>query len=876
MTAPRCLASSRGVRRAQDFQGCIGVVRAKCEKGIDVPGLAHHLRLLLVAFVGWLAVTCCWAASPSIETVAPGVGQRGTEFELKLVGAGYADAEEALLYRPGVQCRGLKAVSENELLLRMVAADDCPLGSHAFRVRSRVGITELKTFRVTPLPVAPSVEPNDSLAHAQPVERNVTITGVVEAGDVDSYRVSMKRGERLAAEVEAVRLGGGLVDTAVAIWGPDGRRLAVADDAALFRQDPFVTFIVPQDGDYVVQVREASSEGDENSRYALHVGTFPRPAAVYPAGGQAGKPLDVTLLGDAAGEFQQSVALPQAADAWFELFAEHRGQTAPTPQPFRVSPFPNQLEQEPNDQPMPTVAAVRLPVAFNGVIQQPGDVDRFCFQAEAGQRWQFELYGDRLGSPLDAVMSIADAVGEILGESDDYASHDGRIVFDVPTTATYCLRITDKRGAGGPLFVYRVEAATPQQKLTAFMPRPNRLSQEQQTVSVPRGNRVAAYLGVQRVGVPGDVQLQATRLPQGVRMSAGPLSEDRFWMPVVFESASDAPIAGSLVPLAAVGRSDGRTLSGGFEQVVDLVNGPADALYHSYTADRLAVAVTEPAPFQVTLDQPATPLSQDGTLALRIRVEREAGFDSAIDVTFPFLPPWIDGPAKLTIGSRETTGEYVARAWAQAEPRTWPLCAEARPGLAVEPDRDVAMAAPAAGAGVYRSRGRRRNVSAREWRVASQLVELVVSKPPIVGQLPRMAGEQGQTIRAIVHLEQRGPLPEQMTATLEGLPNRVTVEPVTIKRSSSQFEFAVRLEDSAPLGEFTGLACRVSGVLEGQAVSYVVGRGGVLQVEPVGGLNTDADGRPLSRLEVLRRDKQRPKSPPAPTSDGALQQDRSP
>src|SRR5262245_12328607 len=111
-------------------------------------------RWIALSFACHLSiVSLSWAASPSIETVSPGIGQRGTEFQLKLIGAGLSDAAEVMLYSPGVTCLALKPTSDNELQVHLRATADCPLGTHAFRVRTTKGISELRTFRVTPLPV---------------------------------------------------------------------------------------------------------------------------------------------------------------------------------------------------------------------------------------------------------------------------------------------------------------------------------------------------------------------------------------------------------------------------------------------------------------------------------------------------------------------------------------------------------------------------------------------------------------------------------------------------------------------------------------------------------------------------------------------------
>jgi hypothetical protein len=818
--------------------------------------MCHALRLRTAAWAAAFAISV-WTpafAGPSLESVDPGVGQRGTEFTLKIVGAGLSDAEEVLFYRPGVTCTEIKPASDNELHLKLAAAADCPLGSHGFRVRTRRGVSELRIFRVTPLPVVASREPNNDPASAQAVELGVTVAGVVESGDVDCYKVMLKAGENLSAEVEAVRMGNSLFDTVLTIRDPDGVVLNTVDDTPLFRQDPFVSIVAPKEGVYTIEVRETNNEGDENARYALHVGRFPRPAAVFPAGAPIGETTTVRFLGDAGGGFTQRVS----PTAGFELFAERDAQKTPTATPFRVSDFPNVMESGSGE----SAGAARLPAAFNGIVSQPGQVDTFRFHANEGEKWQFELFASRIGSPLDAVMTIRDESGETLGRCDDYDSHDPRLVIVFPETGTYQLDVTDKRNDGGPLFVYRVEATQPKAALTAFLPRPNRLSQERQTINIPRGNRVVMFVAAKRKDVGGPLQVAVNRLPQGVVYTSSRLEPDHFWTPVVFEASADAPVAGRLSGLEVSGEWEGRSVYGPFQQVIDLVNGPADALYESYVVDQLAVAVTEPAPFMLRLDSPTAGLSRDGTIALQVHIDRAPDFTSAVEVTFPFLPPWVDGPDTLTIPEGKSSAVYVARAWQEAVPRTWPICAEAKPGLTPSLTADMI-------ASIERpTRGRRSRTAAMDVRVASRLVELNIIPAPVTGSMPSIAGEQGQTVVARCEVNIQGEVPESMIATLEGVPNRVSVEPVSISRDQRVVEFAVKLGSDAPVGEFPSLLCRLSGKLKTQDVSFVVGRGCVLEIKPPGTLVTDSTGRPLTRLEVLRREKERRNKDSAAAASG--------
>ena len=803
-----------------------------------------------LTFMLMFGLTCRTVnAGPSVESVSPGIGQRGSEFSLKLVGAGLTDAQELLLYSSGITCLDLKAVNDNELSVRLRSSSDCRLGSYPFRVRTSGGISELRIFRVTPLPLVTAVEPNETPKQAMSISNNVTVAGVLEKGDVDCFQIKLRRGERLAAEVEAVRLGANLVDTVLTVFGPDGTRLANVDDTSLFAQDPCLTLIAPVDGMYVVRVQEANLEGDENSRYALHVGSFPRPTSVFPAGGSVGKQIDVRFDGDAAGPLVQRVTLPDSPQSDFGLFADHSGMTSPTPNPFRVSPFENVLEIEPNDDRQhDPIQVFELPIAFNGILTDPGDIDRFRFRLNAGQTFQFEAYADRIGSPADTVISVLQTDGTVLVSNDDYDSHDSRFVFRAPQTGEYLLQVTDQRGNGGPNFIYRIEATQLQPELISFLPRPDRLSQERQAISVPRGNRVLTFLAVQRQGVDSDVRLTPQGLPSGIAAFSATVPSDRFLVPVVVEAATDAPLNGGLVQILATGEAAGSTVTGDFRQVVDLVNASADRLYQAVTVDRLAIAVVEAAPFTIQLDPPKSPLVNDGTIELTVHVIRSNGFTDAIDVTFPFLPPWVDCPAKITIPGDKTSGVYILHAFPESNPRTWQVCAEGR-AIAVT----ARGAAPIEIDSVPSPRRGRRGKARNDIAIATQLVDLIIAESPVTGTIGRVSGEQGSTLEVVCSIERHGPVPDRLEAVLEGLPNRVKAEPVKLEPNDSSVKFAITLDSTAPIGKFNSLVCRLTGMIDGQVISYCIGRGGVFNIEPPGGLVTDEDGRPLSPLEALRK-----------------------
>ena len=163
-----------------------------------------------------------------------------------------------------------------------------------------------------------------------------------------------------------------------------------------------------------------------------------------------------------------------------------------------------------------------------------------------------------------------------------------------------------------------------------------------------------------------------------------------------------------------------------------------------------------------------------------------------------------------------------------------------------------------AGQGVPSSRKRRgkRSDAPPATAVATELVTLTVSESPVSGTIGTIAAEQGKQLTVECQIKRLGQLPRQMKATLEGLPNRVGAKPVMISAEDQRIAFTLELEPTAPVGSFPDLVCRLAGTIDGQEVSYCVGRGGILKIERSGGLVTDGTGRPLSPLEALRRSKQ--------------------
>lgn len=845
--------------------------------------MIHLTRITSIVLVFLLFAPPLFAVPPALESIEPSVGTIGTEFSVVATGSGFNRFKSTLFYSEGVQLVKHEVLSENEVKLWFKTEAGTKPGRYYFRILTTDGYSELRALTLTPFTIL--AERRDTQEATQKIERtpqlaNVTLLGVLEEGDRDRYQATFAKGERVSVEVEAVRLGYVLLDTVLTVYDPVGKVVATIDDTPLYKQDPFITFVSETSGEYTFEVRETSYEGDNRSRYALHIGNFARPAFVYPAGGLIGEKVDLNIEGDYASSPTLPV-IPQAEWNTHGLFITDGEITSPTSLPFRASPFANVLEQEPNDTPeLPSGSpgaqvATELPIAFNGILERPGDMDCFAFQAIEGKVYAFEAYADRVGSLADTLITILDQKGNVLVRNDDGNTHDSRLEFRAPLTDIYFLHVTDKLANGDWRFIYRVEATERLPNITAFLPRQIRRSQEGQTIQVPQGNRSLLKFGVQRTFFAGSVQGELLDLPAGLRTSPILLEADMYWFPVVVTAAEDAELGGKLINAQVTSPPDQTAVQRGvFAQTVDLIDGPADAIYHQANLDRLALSVTRQVPFTIDLIPPSTSLPLDGSLDLVVKVTRDPGFDGPVEVTIPVLPPDSHAEAKIEIPADQTEATYTIHSLPVTSARTWALCCEAQAGAKAraegpgrmerggqrgsanestpEQGESTVASPPASDANVMLG------ADLAGVKVCSEIAQLQIAASPIKATLQQMAGEQGTTIQVLCRLEwnKDAQLPSELTVTLEDLPNRVKADPVVWK-GESEIRIPLHLDATAPLGTFDSVYGRMTGIINGQKVSFNIGRGTKLIIAEPGKLMRGESGDALSPLDALRRSKQK-------------------
>jgi hypothetical protein len=104
-------------------------------------------------------------------------------------------------------------------------------------------------------------------------------------------------------------------------------------------------------------------------------------------------------------------------------------------------------------------------------VDQPGDWDVFQFAGKSNDVVVAEVQARRLDSPLDSVLKLTDAQGQVLAFNDDHEdlasglnTHqaDSYLSVQLPADGTYLVHVGDTAGKGGQEYGYRLRLSAAQ------------------------------------------------------------------------------------------------------------------------------------------------------------------------------------------------------------------------------------------------------------------------------------------------------------------------------------------------------------------------------------------------------------------------------
>ncbi|MEZ6133924.1 MAG: PPC domain-containing protein [Pirellulaceae bacterium] len=786
------------------------------------------------ALCGVLGTTL--ADDPAISVLTPAGFQRGSEVDLLITGARIGDVSEVLLYEPGVEVLALTPEGDNKVTAKLKLSDDCQPGLHAFRLATKTGISNLRYFGVSPLPQVAEVEPNNEFPEPQKLEMNSTVNGLCKTEDVDYYAVELAEGQKLTVELEGLRLGTDFFDPFVAILDENRFELSRSDDAPLLQQDCVCSFTAPKAGKYVIEVRESSFGGNDRAFYRLHVGDFPRPVAIVPAGGRPGEKIEAKIV-DASGEtWTETIQLPQEIGE-FEYVSSHAGKVAPSPNRLRVIDMPNYLESEPDTDPA-ALTAVDIPAAFNGILQEQDDVDWFKIKGKKDQTLEYKVYGRSvLRSPIDSWLEIHKATGGRLAANDDVGGPDSTQSFKFPEDGEYLIAIRDQLNEGSESHAYRIEVSPPAASLALTIDELQRYVS--QTVEVPQGAHMAVLLRAGRSNFGGDLGLRLENAPAGLELLTPTIAANQSYIPMLIKALPDAQPDAALANLVAETLPDGPGVIGNLNQRTMLVRGQNNRDVWGHDANKLAIAVTEALPFTIEAEQPKVPIVRSGSSHYVVRVKRNEGYAEAISLRVLYNPGGCSASGSVKIPGDKSEALIPLTANGNAAIGTYPITILAR--------------AKAKNANVW---------------VATPFINLEVADSFFDYKFPVTVAETGQSGVVTVGLTVKSPPQGEVEFELVGLLAGVTSPnpKVQWKEGMEQLSFPIAVAADARVGQFKMLVVKATITRPEGTILQTQGTGELQIAAPVApaaasvAANTPAPtppptAKPLSRLEQLRQAK---------------------
>ncbi len=321
------------------------------------------------------------------------------------------------------------------LIVDLEIAADAPPGRREFRLASGRGVSNPKDFFVDSAPhlaepaFAPPWQPRPQPGTVTMIP--AVLDGQIMPGETDFFKLRLEDRQSISCRLYGRALQPYIGDAVPGFFQPvleltdeKGRSVAFADDHG-FDPDPVLKFTAPAAGTYTLAVRDNLYRGREDFVYRVEVISGLEPAAESP---------------------------------------------------FR-SPFGNGTPVDSNSA-LQTEWPVSECTVIQGVLAEPGRVDRYRVRGQAGDVAVFTVAAHASGSALDAVLTLRDAQGREVARNDDGErrwnigvipqAFDPQLAVRLAADGVYTLEVRDLTGRGGPDYGYFLKIAPPQPDFAVY------------------------------------------------------------------------------------------------------------------------------------------------------------------------------------------------------------------------------------------------------------------------------------------------------------------------------------------------------------------------------------------------------------------------
>ena len=342
------------------------------------------------------------------------------------------------------------------------------------------------------------------------------VYGALGGSTVVETTFAGKAGEKITVNVEAQRLGSKLRPV-VHLYGPKKLQCAWAWGQPGLAGDARLETTLPESGTYTITLHDAEYAGPAPGFFRIKVGTFDYIDQVFPPVASAetksfevfGSKTARTDLLPVAGNivplpWPKELALPTGPRPWVER-----------------SSRPEFIAPSANGKAMDLPAG---PVAVSGKLTAANEEQRFRVTVTPNTKVRFEVFAERIGSPIDAAFVIRNETGGVLAQAEDSPGTLNPVLeYAVPDKVTaVTVGVLDSSGKASPRGFYRLVVDPVKSggsgDFYAFTPLGR--------LTIPAGGRVIVPVYIDRRGYQGKIAFTADSFLGGIKFEDTVIAPD--------------------------------------------------------------------------------------------------------------------------------------------------------------------------------------------------------------------------------------------------------------------------------------------------------------------------------------------------------------
>ena len=668
--------------------------------GVDVEIVKHYRPLTQGEYVG-LSQKIRFTK----ERIEEETGKKLTQEEaIKAAGVTDEQLKEMEIYRQREADRRRQPNSQivEELTLKITIAEDAAMGKREMRVITPAGMSNPIWFFVNQWEERRETEPNDE--KPDPVVGStlpVVVNGQIMPGDVDRFSFKGRKGTRLLINVACRDLMPYLADAVpgwfqgvLVLYDGKGKQL-IYSGAYHYRQDPVIYYEIPEDGDYIFEIRDSIYRGREDFVYRITLGELPFVTGIFPLGARANTDVTVELQGWNLAETQLDVRASLDRNRpvrWYTI--PQKDKNVDIRFPLRIDMITEVLDQEPNDS-IATAQEVTMPCVVNGRIDKADDRDVFKFSGFG--TLEAEVLGRREGSPIDSALLLTDEDGNEIGFNDDFRDDayplithhaDSRLNVGMRGKGPFYLHLTDSQRKGGDDFIYRLYIRRP---LPDFDLRvvPSTI------IARPGTNVPITAHAIRRGEYDGEIQLQLVDPPEGFALTGDKIPGSEDMLQLTLTVPKEVP------PEPVILEMDGHSV-GRRHRKFSRPAIPSESMMQAFLwlqivpAEQWTIVVSGRPASNIPLEFPPTPI--------KLKLGESTMVDTRLTAKLPLpeevLVELYEPPKGITVvnvspkGSSKDSSEDSSKTSPKAPPKVPPKGPSKEPAVTVELTADAKLVRP--------------------------------------------------------------------------------------------------------------------------------------------------------------------------------------